>query len=137
MLPEHLLLELQKKKIRKVPLYECSEFTNDYMNPVPLEKIELPPSVYAEFAVLMPDDSMTPDYNENDVLFISNFSRNRHLPFLIIYNDRTSVPRCNIRFVSEFKYNPQVELFSKNDEPIYVDKAFIKILGKVVWRKSV
>lgn len=135
MLPEHLLLEMQKKKPRKVPLYECDEFINDYRNPVPIERIELPSVVRAEFAILMPDDSMWPDYDEKDILFISKFSQNRHLPFLILYNDQTSVPRCNIRFVSEFKYNPEIELLSKK-ESFFVDKEFVQILGRVVWRKN-
>jgi hypothetical protein len=139
-IPQQLLVELQrrqeKNKRKVISLFECIELANGYEVPEKSREIEVPSGVPAQFAIVMPDNSMHPDYSEGDILFISEYGGSRYAPYLLLFSDQTGMAQCAVRHVDLFKYDERAKLWAKNDEDLYVDRNSLKCLGKVVWRSK-
>ncbi len=136
MIPEQLLSELQKKKSRVVSLFECIDLANGYQKPEKLREIEIPSGVPAKFAVVMPDNSMHPDYDEGDILFISEYGGSRYSPYLLLFSDQTGTAQCVVRHVDLFKYSERAKLWAKDGEEMFVERESLKCLGRVIWRSK-
>jgi len=137
-IPQKLLVELQKRQERNkkkvISLFECIDLANGYHEPEKLREIEVPSCVSAKFAVVMPDESMHPDYSEGDILYISEYGGSRYAPYLVLFSDQTGMMQCAVRHVDLFKYEEQAKLWAKNDEDMFIERESLKCLGKVVWR---